>query len=306
MKSRLDLAEEKDLLSTLENLCFSYEELSVMKMQKIRDMVLSTREYFDSISHVYGQVKSSYKDRMLRIKKRRATSLDDNQRPNIFTRFFRRSSSEPTKKGSILVLLSANTKLHGSIVDEVFAEFSRQLQNSDADIMIVGKLGRDFYKSMPPPLGGKKYLYFEVPDMGFRLNDLQTMIYHLQKYDNITVFHGRYQSVLKQAAVASKVSGDEPLGEETAGNKELKFIFEPTLETIMDFFETYMFSVIFKQTMHEGQLARFASRITAMERALSAIEVEQSKLILKLSSSRALSENKQQLERISGMNLWQK
>lgn len=290
MKRDIELQEERELLLTLQDLCFSYEEISVMKMQKIRDVVLSTREFFEELSHVYTHVKVSYKEEL--------------KPEGRIHRFFFKSRPTIPKKGSVAVLLSANTKLHGSIIDEVFEDFKRNLSHDESDIMIVGRLGRDFYKSLPAPLGGRKYLYFEVPDMGFRLNDLQTLIYQLSKYERITVFHGRYESIMKQSSIISQVSGDEIAEQKSTLEDKTKYIFEPSLETIIKFFQTYIFSAIFKQTMHEGQLARFASRITAMERALSAIEKENVTLTTRLKHSHALIENKDQLEKIAGMRLW--
>ncbi len=304
MKHNKDLQEEKDLMLTLQDLCFSYEEISVMKMQKIRDVVLSTREFFEELSHVYGRVKFSYKDSIARIEKKKKFKVDFNPSQSFISRLFFRKPTVPAKQGSVFVLLSANTKLHGSIIDEVFVEFAKQIEHEEADIMIVGRLGKDFYKSLAPPVGGKKYLYYEVPDMGFRLNDLQTLIYQLKKYERITVFHGQYLSIMKQQPTISQVSGDEGKDQASDEAENIKYLFEPSLDIIVEFFESYIFSAIFKQTMHEGQLARFASRITAMERALSSIETENSHLTVRLKHSRALFENKEQQERISGMRLW--
>jgi F0F1-type ATP synthase gamma subunit len=71
-------------------------------------------------------------------------------------------------------------------------------------------------------------------------------------------------------------------------------MFEPSVEKILMFFETQIFASLFDQAVHESQLAKFASRILAMDRAAQNIEVKLKRLELeKLKTVHSVSGKKQ-------------
>jgi len=100
------------------------------------------------------------------------------------------------------------------------------------------------------------------------------------------------------------VSGNQELELDGKKREVMHFLFEPSLEKILAFFETQIFTSMFKQTVHESHLSLFASRINAMESALQNIT---SQLIILGSEKRRtkkLMDNKKQLERVAGRLLW--
>ena len=54
-------------------------------------------------------------------------------------------------------------------------------------------------------------------------------------------------------------------------NEGAKYIFEPSLETIVIFFETEIFSSLLEQVFHESRLAKLASRMVLLDRASVAV-----------------------------------
>ena len=65
--------EELEALNSIRDLAQSYEEIAVIRIQKIKDSVLKTREFLTDLSDVFVDLKSSYerelKELMERIKK---------------------------------------------------------------------------------------------------------------------------------------------------------------------------------------------------------------------------------------------
>jgi len=88
------------------------------------------------------------------------------------------------------------------------------------------------------------------------------------------------------------------------GQKEYDFIFEPSLEKLLNFFETQVFSSLFKQTVTEAELARLASRIKAMEQAIVFITTRMENLSSAQRRAKRNLENRKQLERVAGISLW--
>lgn len=288
MQRYRQIKDEIGLLSSLRILCTSYEEISVMNMQRIREMVLSTRTFYMKLSKVYYHVKTSYKDELAKDEKKN-----------------KKAHEVARKNGkTVAVFISANAKLHGVIIDNVFHSFEQYILNNEADVIIVGKLGRDLYERLITASRKKQYLYFEIPDMQVALEDLRTIVYHLLEYEKITVFYGQYNSMLDQVAQMTNITGDAILEKEVITDKNEAFLFEPKLEDIVDYFEKQIFSALFKQTVHESQLARFASRITAMEFALDRIDGKENNLYNERRRITRLINNKTQQERMSGISLW--
>lgn len=66
-----------------------------------------------------------------------------------------------------------------------------------------------------------------------------------------------------------------------------------------------MFASILKQVVDESELSRLASRIKSMEDSLGSIEKQENILKKKYLRTLRLAENNKQIQRISGVMLWQ-
>ena len=111
MQNRKSLIDEIELVNNLKMLTQAYEEISVIKMQRVRDSVLKNRDFITGISYVYYDVKTSYRRQIEELMKQKKSA-------NI-------SSFSTIKKNgkSVSVLLSANNKLYGDIILKVFYLF---------------------------------------------------------------------------------------------------------------------------------------------------------------------------------------
>jgi F0F1-type ATP synthase gamma subunit len=279
MLDQRQLKTNYEFLETIRSLCLAYEQISVMKMKKIKDAVLYTRNFYDELSEVYSQMKTTYKNQVISLAKKNKIK-------------------EPEKlllmgknEKSVAVLLSANNKLYGDILNKVFYKFVEETKNQNVDLVIIGRLGKGMYDDL---VLNKPYTYFEIPDTDLTINDLKLIINHIIKYSKINVFFGRYESFFTQLALNKNITDDTIIGNDFEKKDNKFYYFEPNLEKILLFFETQIFSNFFKQTAYEGQLARYASRISAMEQALGAIEKED-KLItnLKIKAHNNIIERKQ-------------
>lgn len=268
-----------DFLETIRSLCVAYEQISVMKMKKIKNAVLYTRNFYDELFEVYLQMKETYKNQVMDLAKK--NKIKDPERLLLM------GKNEKT----VAVLLSANNKLYGDILNKVFYKFIEETKNQNTDLVIIGRLGKEMYDDLGKP---KPYTYFEIPDTDLTVSDLKPVINSIIKYSKINVFFGRYENFFSQLALNKNISGDIMMGNDRDLKDNKFYYFEPSLEKILLFFETQIFSNFFKQTAYEGQLARYASRISAMEQALGAIEKEEKITTnLKIKAHNSLMEKKQ-------------
>jgi F0F1-type ATP synthase gamma subunit len=292
MQKQSQLTQELELTDSLKSLATAYEQISVMKMQEIRGSVVQTRTFLSGLSAVYYKVRSSYRGKIQQL-------LDQERKKNKVT-----ADAKFKKNGkNALVLLSANNKLYGDIIPKTINLFLQKIEDSDGDIIIVGKVGKDLFENQN---GEIPYTYFDVPDTSFKLDDLRPLLTFLLPYEKVTIFHGQFDNVLNQFPKEAVITGQPLLEEEKQTQEVFKSLFEPSIETILAFFETQIFSTLIKQTVHEGQLARFASRIRAMELALDNIATRRGELKNTARQQRNLLANKKQQGQLAGIKLWKR
>lgn len=291
MAQRKIVLEELEALNSLKDLAESYEEIAVVRMQKIKDSVLKTRQFLASLSDVYVDLKSSY-GREVRELLEKVKKGDKRILPSL------------QKNGkNLLVYLSSNGRLYGAVTQKTYRLFIAAVKESkenETDIVIIGRAGKEMYENAGV---GKPFQYFEIPDTSVEIDHIKQLMAKFLQYDEVSVFYGKFGNVVKQTPIQSSISGEDIFETETPMTipREDRFIFEPDLEKILHFFETQIMANLFSQTLLENQLARHASRVSAMEEALVHIEEETKKLNAEQVRIKHLAANKKQLETISGV-----
>jgi ATP synthase F1 gamma subunit len=283
--------DDLEALNTIKDLAESYEEIAVIRMQKIKDSVLKSREFLAGISDVFVDLKASYErevqDLMARMKKGEKTLLSNLQ-----------------KNGKTLfVYLSSNGRLYGAVTQKTYRLFIADLQKpefANCDLAIIGSAGKEMYESSE---NARPFEYFEIPDTHVDMEHIKIIMQKFLQYEKVYVYYGKFGNVIKQSAISTSITGEDIFETEIPSPtpREDKFIFEPNLEKIFHFFETQIIANLFSQTLLENQLARHGSRVNAMEEALVHIEEETKKLNAYTNRLKHLTSNKKQLETISGV-----
>lgn len=292
MQNKNQVNAEIDLVTTLKVLAHAYEEISVIRMQKSRAAVLANRAFLTKLSEVFHDVKESYRKQILDL-------MDANNKGKKTFTF----STQKKNGKKALVFIASNARLYGDIVKKVFNMFMNDVKSHpDADIVIVGKVGKELFDDQQSVR--KPYHFFEIPDVGVQFDDLKPVVSYLFPYDEATVYYGQFRNLMNQDANITSISGDQPLPNADPEDKKFTYFFEPSLEKIMEFFENNVFASLLKQTVHEGELSRLASRAKSMESAIANIEKSEKELIGESRKMRKTIENKKRMESIAGMALW--
>lgn len=273
MRNKKRLRDEREGLVGLRSLVEVYEEVAATRMQKVRGAVLASRQFLDEMLAVFGRVREAYKEK---------------------------GFSGQTKNGRLAaVLLSANSGLFGDIVDRTFEKFCEFVKTTECDVVVVGKLG---VRMMAEWKINKLYNYYDFPDDNVDPDSFLLIMRYLLQFEKIVVFYGKFGSILIQNPVMTAVSG-ENLEVKSTGEKT-EYIFEPSIGEIAKIFEGQIKSSLFEQTLHESQLAKFASRLLNLDkswenigRRLTGLKREETRLLRK-------TRNRKQLATICGMALW--
>ncbi len=291
MQNIKGIKSDFELMGALRTVCEAYEEIAVIRMRRVKSSVLSTREFLAKIGDIFANLRSYEKRLKLEEEKhggkkkakKEAASVDDFER-----------------KGTVSILLAPNSKMYGDIVARTYRVFRDKVNNSDTDIVILGKVGKEFYEKESHK---KAYTYFDIPDSGVTMEDLKQVIYHVSHYEKIDVYFGKFESFINQTPVNQNLLGQEF---ETKTNQDFYgYIYEPSFGTVKGFFETQIFASLLKQSVFEGQLGRYASRVKAMEMALENIDNNSKRLKSTYRRVQRQVENRKQIGIISGLSLWQ-
>jgi ATP synthase F1 gamma subunit len=283
MISSNQLKQEFEGLSSLEGLVQVYEEVAAGRMQKVRGAVLQSRLFLYGLLEVFSKVKRAYKKYSKKV-----------------------ISSRPLNGKTVAVFVSANSGLYGDIVDKTFETFAQYVKKNDVEIVVLGKLGLQMLKDKLPD---KLFNYYDFVDEGVEAGSFQVIMRYLLQFEKILVFYGQFKSILVQSPVMTSVSGDADLATAGTGGteengEERKYLFEPSVEKIAEVFDGEILASVFEQTLHESQLAKFASRMIALDKSEENIQKRLTKIRNEQMALAHAAQNRKQLSTISGLSLW--
>lgn len=268
-----NFVDNLNYLVSFSNLIMAYEEIAANRMQKTREKVLYSRDFTSGINTIYQQLKYSYKKQTEKYKKER----------------------ESNKNGkTVCVFISANSGLYGDLVHRVFELFAADWQHEKADAVIIGLWGQDLFKQVYP---NSQYTFFDMSDYLTDAKKIESIVESLKPYNRILVYHGLFRNIIKQDVVFSNISGDQ-LSPEILLAGPAKIIYEPSLNTLLEFFEKEIHGSLFTQAVFESQLAKFSSRMTALEIASQNLEKAKKAAYLDVGIDKHRQRNKKQLTAI--------
>lgn len=282
MLSKKFLSAEIDNLRDIRAFVEVYEEVAATRMQRIRADVLKARQFLEGLTDVFSDVKFNYKTQVGQVVAK--TKLNRNGR-------------------SVAVFVSANTGLYGDIIARTYQEFLHYLDANQTDAVVIGKQGvRLIAESRPTIL----YNYFDFSDEKVDSESLGMAMRYLLQFEKIVLFYGKFKNIVEQNPETTSISGDEVLQAEASEKTRKHYLFEPSLEGMLQIFEGEILASLFEQVLHESNLAKFASRLIHLDQAIENVDAKLENLLESTRVLRHKSDNKRQLARISGISIWQK
>ena len=270
-----------EIISTIKNIASTYQDIANLRMKQIREKVLKNRELFRELFNTYQRIKSDY---LSSLKKGRIRK--------------EKISFRQPKKEKVIVFSSANQFFYGALILDIWKEVQKYLEKNKADLVVVGRTGK--YLAEGSGFGHKMF-YFELNDVKPEEARIGKIIEFVKNYKKIIVFHGRYEKVLSQKPVMNEISGKLPF--EKKFEKVYSYLFEPSPEAVLEFFETEIIAALFNQTILEHQLARYASRVMAMYQATENAKNLRQKLSIVKNKLKRQKINKKQIELFGSIKL---
>jgi F0F1-type ATP synthase gamma subunit len=246
------ITQELVELMSLKELVEAYAELASIRMKKTRDSVLFARKYLTQLGEIFEEVRYSYA-REVRGYSRRRVFLGKKKKGVTFL---------PHNGKTVAVLVSANSRLYGELLRETFDLFLQEVRLG-SEATIIGRVGLSMFKEVEKD---RPVTYFDFPDEQVDSQMIGQIIKHLVPYESINLYFGKYYNEGAPKPTTLNMSSDIKM-DETGKQKVVQYLFEPTLEDVLKFFERQIFANIFEQAIRESQLAKYASRLIAMNKA---------------------------------------
>lgn len=285
-----DLKNEIEVFKTFGEFTETHEAIAAFRIKHLRNSVIQTRVFLTEIGDLYNLVKNFYftfkgiKDTKPAPKKSFLGGIGS----NIAGQIDKNSISFLHKNGkNVAVLLTSNTGFYGGILKNLFDDFIDYLSTNKCDVVIVGRAGKTFYEekieaikkvSKTHPLANlpTEFTYFNLDDEKPTDQDISKIIDFSKNYDGIIIHYIQFFSVLTQIPYYSNIAGEVGLVGEA--DKVVSYVFEPSYEDILTFFETQILEAVFRQKVYEHQLARYGGKLVAMDDAVTSTKNQAEKL----------------------------
>ncbi len=284
MKRTKELKEELVSLEEFLTMVEAYEEISALRMRKVKKSVLKRREFMQGLNEAFAYIAYSYK---------------------IFRKSAKKGAKDEilnTNGKTVLVLLSSNTGLYGEIIRKTFDLFMKDAnEKKSADLIIVGRLGKSFFDSTGD---SRKYEFFELSDTGVDESALKVVVNHVSSYSEVVVYHGVFRSILQQDPKATHVTGEVLKITEGAEEYNVPFLFEPSVKHVAEYFEKQILSLIFEQSLFESSLSKFASRMVSLDSSAANIHQKISRVDFDVKKARHRAINTGIQGSLAGGDIW--
>ena len=239
-----EIERERDTVSTIVQLSTAFEGIASMRIAQIKDQVQLSERFFDELWKIYNQIR-----------------VDE------LFHFGRRQSVEKVVEKELLILITSEGSLSGSIDQDLVNKALKAYKPDKNDIIIIGHHGETLLRQKAIP-----YIRsFQLPERDQNIN-VTPLVIEAQKYVDTTVYYQRYQSLMNQnvktirlaVAVAERGRAVAP-GEDIIS--ETNYIFEPSPYAVVDHLERSMMQITLSEVILESKLAQYASRFRAMSLA---------------------------------------
>lgn len=221
---------------SLKQIAQAYSEIANQKMKRIRAAAERNRIFLKEISSIYTFVRS------LALKKGLAMVKP---------------------KARISLCLTSNYRFYGQVNSDLLQFFIASISKMQTDIVVIGKVGQEFFrssskfKSIPAVI-----LKTDQPDT----LELKSLVDIIKDYNQVLIFHSNLKTILLQQPTVSEISASTQNFAKVE-NEKFRFIFEPELPKIVNFFDSQILTLLLEGTFLESEVSRTASRFVSMDQA---------------------------------------
>lgn len=245
---------------SLKQIAQAYSEIANLKIKRIRAQVERNRLFFQEIAEAYSLIRS------LAIKKK---------------------ILKPKPKKMVCLIQTSNYRFYGKVNSSLIDFYIEKTRNLETDRIALGRAAIDYFKASRL---FKNYQSIVLKGDQPIPGELMYLVDIIKDYNQVLIFYSSLKTLLVQEPKVTDITKVQNLGGQQI---EFRFIFEPDLPKILDFFDSQILTLLLEETFLESEVARTGSRFISMDHA----ETEANKFLkeymkLKAFAKRALANNR--------------
>ncbi len=310
MANLLDIKRRIRSVKNTQQITKAMKMVAAAKLRRSQDRILATRPYALELAKVTAKLAQAARhpevDEELEAKLLEAEGGEEEHgdgHPLLQVR--------PEKK-VLLAVVTGDRGLAGSFNAAVLRRAQtvlRRWQESEVDLLLLGKKGSDFFGRRPTPIR-KAYreLFTEVTyPQAIEIADDISQAYAAKEYDAVYVIYNQFKSIMQQELTEERllpipVEGEAGAEGAEAGMPGGAYIYEPSPEGILsEILPRYVNFQVYRVLL-ESQAAEHAARMTAMDSATNNAGEMIDKLTLSYNRARQAAITTELIEVVSGAN----
>ena len=235
-----EIKAELDDALTLKMISSAFTEASAARVQKIKKLFETNRQFYEEISHVYHLVRAGHSEETVK-------------KPDL-----------PTD-GVVYVGLTSNQRFYGNlnvtIMDKLLSDYEKE--SGKKKLLIIGSTGRDFLGSR---VDAKKHevLLFEKENPNTA--EVGKFLDSVKHFEPVQLYYPKFVSLVSQTVGIMDITQAAKKGEQLPVD-EINMLLEPEHSKMLSFFERQVRSLLFLRVVLEADLARTAARLITMSSA---------------------------------------
>jgi len=252
-----EIKSQKVVVASVGNFADSLQKIAASRMVRLRRLVMNSRRFVDEATIILRELEL---ERTKKIKRELGIekSTFENQK---------KKDQEAEKLKTAIIVVSSTQGLAGSYNTEITKKLDIILpEHKTAEYFVIGSKGQAYFAKNAKKYDIKYYPYDIPEDVSIEdLRPLVSMFYH---YDQIFIVYSKFINTATRDVVFIELAVPHVEAEEIKKEQdEGKFIFEPSVEELIQSVTTNLRSALFRQQILDSKLALYTAQMLAMKTA---------------------------------------
>ena len=247
-----EISEEQETVRGVGDFATSLQQIAAGRMVKLRKLVLAAKRFADEAIIILRELeleRTKQIEKELGVKKSQLTSA---KKTNLTLKNTNRSA---------VIIVSSDQGLCGSYNTEIFRKIEEIIPNHlSSDYFVIGSKGQEFVSRVAKKYQ-IKYFPYNIPEE-VAIEDLRPIISMFYHYDQIYLIFNKYINTTTREAVFMELAVPNiELKEIEKEKQEGKYIFEPSLDELINLVTAKLRYALFRQQILDSKLALYTSQM---------------------------------------------
>lgn len=295
MASINKIKEEQVVVRSVGSFASSLQQIAAGRMVKLRNLVVQSRRFVDEATVILRELE-------LERTKKLEEELDLTKHQ--IRQLSKRDQDKTPETATAIIVTTSNQGLSGSYNNDIIKKVEATIpEHPNADYFVIGRKGQEYFNHRAKKLGIRYYPY-NIPEV-VSIDDLRPLITMFYHYDQIYMIYSKYINTATREVVFVELAIPHVRESELQKEQEEgKFIFEPSIQELIQSLTFKLRYALFRQQILDSKLSLYTAQMMAMKTASDNAEDLLKDLQLEYNKARRKLIDKKIQEVQAGRILW--